>query len=108
MAKRGNSEGSIYHQKTRGRYVAAYVDATGKRQYLYAQTRSAVADKLHDALQARKNGLPVADQRLQLADYLNDWLANTVKPARRPGTYIRYETAVRLHITPTIGKVKLA
>jgi integrase len=45
---------------------------------------------------------------MTLADYLQQWLADTVKPSRRAGMYLRYETEARKHIVPAIGKVKLA
>jgi len=108
LTKRGNGEGSIYYQKSRDRYVAASIDVSGQRKYVYGKTREDVAGKLVTALDARQKGLTVPSQKQTLAQYLDEWLENTVQPARRPGTYLRYQTAVRLHIAPAIGKVKLA
>lgn len=108
MAKRGNGEGSIFYQKARGRYAAAYLDLDGKRKWVYGKTRPDVAKKLRDALKDRDNGIVRPSQVQTLAQYLDGWLADTIKPSRRPATYLRYETAVRLHIVPVIGKVKLA
>lgn len=107
MAKRGNGEGSIY-QDNRGLWRASVTQPDGKRKYLSGRTRQAVAKKLNSALEAQEKGLPLPGERLTLDKYLADWLSNTVKPGRRAGTHLLYESAVRLHVSPAIGKVPLA
>jgi integrase len=107
MSKRGNNEGSIY-QGTRGLWRASVSQPDGKRKYLSGPTRAAVAKKLNTALEAQERGLPLPGERLTLEKYLADWLANTINPGRRAGTYLLYEAAVRLHVVPAIGKVPLA
>jgi integrase len=52
-------------------------------------------------------GLPVAAGRQTVAQFLQDWLDNTVKPSVRPATYVSYEHHIRNHITPEIGKLPL-
>ena len=42
-----------------------------------------------------------------LSQYLSYWLEHSVKDTIRPRSYERYESIVRLHIAPTLGKVKL-
>ena len=88
MAKRrGNAEGSIYRD-ARGFYRAAVSLNNGKRKYLSGKTRDEVAKKLTAALDAHDKRLPVPGLRLTTARYLTDWLADTVKPSRKPLTYI--------------------
>ena len=41
-----------------------------------------------------------------MAGYLTDWL-DYVKPHVRPSTWVGYETNVRRHIVPRIGRKKL-
>jgi integrase len=107
MGKRGNGEGSIY-QDSRGLWRASVSQLDGKRKYLSGRTRQVVAKKLTAALEAQDKGLPLPGERLTLEKYLADWLANTIKPGRRAGTLLLYDTAVRLHIAPVIGKTPLA
>jgi integrase len=80
----------------------------GKRQRFRFETKQAANKKLREALQAKDHGLPVPTERLLLRQYLADWVEQTIKPGRRKGTYLRYETAVRLHIVPVIGMVPVA
>jgi hypothetical protein len=48
-----------------------------------------------------------APESLTVAGYLAEWL-EAVKTSMRPRTWQRYESYVRLHATPVIGKMKLA
>jgi integrase len=107
MGKRGNGEGSIY-QDARGLWRATVSLEGGNRKYLSGRTRQDVAKKLAAAIRDVDHGLPLPGLRLTLDTYLSDWLTNTIKPGRRAGTHLLYETAVRLHITPAIGKSALA
>lgn len=106
--QRGHNEGSIY-QRQDGRWVAAVtIDATGKRKSFYGTTRKGVAQKLTDALKQQQQGLPVAFERQTVAQFLDRWLADEVKPNRQPKTYQSYADTVRVHITPDLGRHQVA
>jgi len=53
-------------------------------------------------------GRPVMNDRLTVAEYLNRWLYEVAKQRTRPMTWRGYEHLVRLHILPTLGRVRLA
>ncbi|GAA0379413.1 hypothetical protein GCM10009530_32540 [Microbispora corallina] len=42
-----------------------------------------------------------------MADFLNYWLKHIVNEERRPKTYQGYESVVRLHLVPGLGKKRL-
>ena len=107
MARRGRGEGSIYKRKE-GRWAAAISLDGGKRSYLYGKTRAEVATKLRGAQQARANGLPFADGRMTLGEFLHTWLFDIASTRVRPRTWQGYEQIVRLHLTPALGQVRLA
>jgi integrase len=111
MARRSaTGEGTIYLRKD-GRWEAAiYVDvASGmrKRVRVYGKTRAEVHDKLVDAKSQIRSGLPFADTDPTLAQYLDNWLAEVVKPAKRPATYQQCERVVRLYLKPSLGSYRL-
>jgi integrase len=106
MSKRGNNEGTIA-KRSDGRWVAAVSLPAGKRKYLYARTRAEVATKLANAMKAAKDGVPLPNDRITVAKYLDDWL-EAVKPTLRPRTFRSYSELVRLHLSPELGKVPLA
>ena len=114
MAKRrtrGQNEGSIYQRKD-GLWVAAvnlgWKDGKRDRRYLYAKTRTEVAQKLTEALARQSRSLPVEVERQTVAQFLNSWIEDEVRPTREPKTYESYESTVRLHIVPDLGRHQLA
>src|SRR5918998_4005550 len=109
MGKRGNGEGSITRRKD-GLYMARYTvqTATGpKRKTIYGKEREEVSEKLVDALSNRNNGLVFDADNMKFGEYLERWLADSVRDTVRPTTFERYEQIVRLHICPVLGNTKL-
>ena len=113
MAKRGNSEGSIYpirgkDGKVKG-YRAAYVVYTAdgvKRRYLSGKRREDVRDKLAKALSNRAEGLVFDVGTLTVGEYLDRWLKD-VRDTVRESTYQRYGYAIEPHMKPALGRIKL-
>src|SRR5262252_2995462 len=119
MSRRGNGEGSIYDRvQRRVRKDGTVVEKTiwcasvsldyGERKVIYGNTREEVAAELVRLLGARQGGLPLPGVRLKVGQYLEQWLEETVKPSRKPLTYVRYENVTRRHLIPTLGKVPLS
>jgi integrase len=109
MGKRGNGEGTITRRKNGG-WMAQYTVHTAegrKRKTLYGKTRQEVATKLANALSDREGGLIFDAGGLKLGDYLDRWLASSVKGTVRQTTWERYEQIARVHIKPALGKLKL-
>lgn len=110
MGRRGHGEGSIY-QRQDGRWVGTlelgWENGKRRRKPVYGQTRREVADKLRTVQQRVKEGAPIPPERLTVGAFLNDWLVS-VKGTVRPRTYERYESIVRRHLTPALGKKRLA
>jgi integrase len=107
--KRGNGEGSI-HRRKGGGWCAQYTVYTAKgrkRKTLYGKTRQEVAAKLAKVLSDREGGLTFDARNLKLGEYLDLWLRDSVRDTVRLTTYQGYERIVRLHIKPTLGRVKL-
>ncbi len=109
MGKRGNGEGSISRRKNGGwcAQYTVYTAAGRKRKTLYGKTRQEVAAKLSKALADRENGLVYDTGNLTIGEYLDRWLAECVKGTVRESTFERYEYAIRPHIKPALGPVKL-
>lgn len=108
--KRANGEGSIY-KRADGRFVgSAFVPVAGggrQRRYVYGRTRKEARDALDELFKDAKAGVRRPLKRQTLGEYLDYWLEQVVKPERRPTTYAGYETMVRVHIKPVLGKKKL-
>ncbi len=80
-------------------------DRRGRR--FYGKTRKEAADKLATALCARVDGIVYDDENMTVGDYLDRWLKGSVRGSVKQSTFDRYESVVRLHIKPAIGRLKL-
>src|SRR5579875_624647 len=109
--KRANGEGTIYQRKD-GRWEgAAYVLTTGgtfKRVRVYGRTHDEARKNLTQLIEQSDRGIPIASQSWTVAEYLIYWLEHIVKAERRPKTYQGYESVVRLHLIPGLGKKRLS
>ncbi|MEU8727696.1 MULTISPECIES: tyrosine-type recombinase/integrase [Actinomycetes] len=110
IRKRSNGEGSIWPRKD-GRYgYAAFVQTTAgttKRVQDSARTQEDARKKLTELLRQADEGIPVSSENWTLADFLTYLLKNIVSQERRPKTYQGYESVVRLHLVPGLGKKRL-
>lgn len=104
-----NGEGSVWRRRD-GRWSGAtYVPTTTgrvERRYVYGGTKREAQSKLHELLDRVEQNVPVGPAGLTVETYLVEWLAHMISHVR-PSTYTSYETNVRLHINPRIGKRKL-
>lgn len=53
------------------------------------------------------NGIQIGANSILLSDYLTEWIDVYKKPNIKQSTYLRLERAIRLHINPTFGMMKL-
>ena len=102
--RRSSGEGLIYQRKD-DLWVGQYV-AQGKKRYVYGKTRKDVAQRLAKAVANFEQGIVFDARNLTLDAYLDKWLDAT-KDTVRLGTWKQYEMIARVHIKPTLGKVKL-
>jgi integrase len=72
------------------------------------EDRLEVQHKMVAALRDRLQGVTIVPERQTLGQFLERWLEDSVRPTIRPRTYASYADLVRLHITPVLGRVRLA
>ena len=111
MAKRrGHNEGSIFQRKD-GRWCAVislgYENGKLSRKNYYGATRKEVSDKMDDGRANLKRGIAPVIGRQTVAQYLETWLEQCVKPQLRLSTYTSYARQVRLHINASLGHLEL-
>lgn len=94
-------------RKRRGKWVVDYRDAAGIRRWVTCETRREAEDALARLLpEARQASRPVVDPDLTLVAYAERWLG-LVAASIKPRTLTSYEKALRLHLLPTLGTVKV-
>jgi integrase len=106
-----NGAGSIYQRASDNKWVGAtYVlttDGTRRRKVVYGSTWEEAHTKLLVLQDQDRRGLPAAHETPTVAEYLDYWLEQIVHVARRPATYAKYESMVRVHIAPHLGDKRL-
>jgi integrase len=112
MAKkkqRGNGAGTVYPRKNNDGKVIGYRGSymvNGKRYYVSAKTKTETEQKLRQSMTDADRGLAFDAGALLLSGYLDKWLLN-IRDTVRQRTWERYEQIVRVHLKPTIGRLKL-
>lgn len=102
---RGHGEGTITLRKD-GRYAVGISLENGKRKFYYAKSKKEAVELLRRVQQEQQQGTLVEGPQQTLGQFLTEWL-QTHKQSIRPRSYERYEAIIRLHLIPTLGKVKL-
>ncbi|MGH7641703.1 MAG: tyrosine-type recombinase/integrase [Candidatus Dormibacteria bacterium] len=105
MAKHANGEGSVYRRKD-GRWEAAVV-LEGHRFRAYGATREAVNRQLVAALRSHQDGTLPGGGREAFGHFWEVWLPG-MGPLLRSRTWRRYEELGRIHLLPTLGRVRLS
>lgn len=93
-----------------GRYMARYTVQTPdgpKRRAIYGDRYRDVEKKLNEARGDAARGLVYDAGAMTVREYLERWLSDSVRDTVRRRTYERYESLVRLHLIPSLGRVKL-
>ena len=110
--KRGHGEGSIYRRKD-GRWAASITlgyDAQGRqrKRTVYGKTRAEVAEKLTALLAEKQKGMLADPTRETVGEFLERWLRDVVAHSVRTKTLEAYTVAVKAHLIPGLGKIKLS
>jgi integrase len=111
MNRRGNHEGTAPRLRADGRYQADYTGSDGRRRSVIARTPTDCRAKLRDSLRQAEDGQAPLSGRLTVGGWLDQWLANYVAGGVRPKaprTVELYESVVRVHLKPQLGRVILA
>lgn len=109
MARRGKGDGSVYRRgdgRWCGKYAVELPTGQRKTRYVYAKTKKEAAAKLRAALAERDAGLVYDDGSLTVGEYLDKWL-EAVSGTVKARTLERYEMAVKPHLQPALGDLRL-
>jgi integrase len=105
MARRTHGEGSVYMRKD-GR-AAASIIYEGKRITKYGRTKKEAREKLDAYLDELKQGKVVIGPKQTVKQYLENWLENSRRLKVEITTAERYDSAIRVHLVPAFGHLRL-
>jgi hypothetical protein len=85
-------------------------DADGKRKRKFVSvkgTKKLAEEKLRELLTSLDRGIPLAAEKITVAQWLDRWMREYVIPNTRQKTIERYEGMIRNHIVPALGHIEL-
>lgn len=105
IRKRKLSNGKCSYQAVLERGV----DSTGKRirDTKTFNTKKEAELYLSKQKSALNDGTYIEPSKMTVAQALDDWMENQIKPNRAPSTYSSYKVNVENHIKPQIGHIEL-
>jgi integrase len=83
---------------------------TGKRKQQWVSVKGTKKDaekRLSELLSQMDNGIYIKPGKSTLAEFLTLWLRDYAKPNLSPRGFERYESIVRVHLTPSLGSIPL-
>lgn len=104
--RRGNGEGSIY-QRRDGVWCGSLRTPAGARKVVYGRTHNEVRRRLTEIVHSKDSGTFVDARGLTVGKFLDQWMADVVRPSVRSSTFAGYDVNVRLHIKPALGRLPL-
>jgi len=109
--QKGNGTGTVYPRKNKdGKvigYRGSYFAPDGKRRYVSAKKKSEAEKALRQAMADADRGLVFDAGTLTLGVYLEDKWLPEIKDTVRRKTFAQYESVVRCHLAPVLGRLKL-
>jgi integrase len=90
-----------------GRYTVQTPTGT-KRKPVYGRTYKEAEKKLAVAMGDAARGIVYDDENQTVGEYITQWLSDSAKHAVKATSYRAYESQIRNHIVPALGKVKLS
>jgi integrase len=90
-----------------GRYTVQTPTGT-ERKSVYGRTYKEAQKKLALAMGDAARGLVYDDENQTVGEYITQWLSDSAKHTVKATTYRTYESQIRNHIVPALGKLKLS
>lgn len=106
--KRAPGEGAVFQRKKTGVWVAVvrYTDRNGEQKKIWRTAKNEPeANRIARILkQEQEQGLLAGSNKQTVAQYFDYWLHNAKQWRLRSGSFRVYESHIRLHIKPILGR----
>jgi integrase len=103
--------GNRITERDDGRWMGRYTVQTSTgaaRRAVYGRTYKEAEKKLAVAMGDAARGIVYDDENQTVGKYMTRWLSDSAKHAVKATSYRAYESQIRNHIVPALGKVKLS
>ncbi len=106
MSKRTPKGNGSVRQRENGTWEARCI-INGKRKSFYGEKQSDVLKAMRAAKKSSDDGTYFETTNITLSKWLDTWLSEYIKPSCKPLTYSTYESKVKTHLKPALGRIRL-
>lgn len=105
-SRRGNGEATYRKRTINGKtYIEGRIMIDGRRYSVYAQKETDCRRKIDKIKFLGPNEKP---DKITVSEWIEKWLENEIKPAKKISTYLNYKMAFKNYIEPDTDKIILA
>ena len=105
--RRAAGEGSVYWIEKKGLWAGQVTLPTGQRKFKYNKRQDVVKTWLLAARSDLQKGVLPQNDKVTLGEFMQTYMETVAKNTLRPSTQGIYETYIRVHINPSLGKIRL-
>jgi integrase len=105
--RRASGEGSVYRIEKKGLWAGQITLPNGERRYKTSKRQEVVKEWLLSARNDVKQGVLPQNDKITVSEFMESYMETVAKNTLRPSTQEIYEVYVRVHIKPSLGKIKL-
>src|SRR5215216_7356426 len=105
--RRAAGEGSVYWIEKKGLWAGQVTLPTGQRKFKYNKRQDVVKTWLLTARSDLQKGVLPQNDKVTLGEFMQTYMETVAKNTLRPSTQGIYETYIRVHINPSLGKIRL-
>ena len=110
MARRARNEGSLFRRgdgKWVGQVSDGWENGARRRRKVVAATQSEALARLHALQKSIAEGTTVESEKLTVGRWLDEWLLKESGPKVRARTLESYQSIVKNHLAPALGRIHI-
>jgi integrase len=105
--RRASGEGSVYWIEKKGLWAGQITLPTGERKFKYNKRQNVVKEWLLTARGDLQKGVLPQNDKITVSEFMESYMETVAKNTLRPSTQQMYWSYIRVHINPSLGKIKL-
>ena len=105
--RRASGEGSVYWIEKKGLWAGQITLPDGSRKFKYSKKQGNIKAWLLNARNDLRQGILPQNDKITVSEFMDNYMETVAKHILRPSTQEMYELYIRLHINPSLGKIKL-
>lgn len=105
--RRARNEGSVYFIEKKGLWAGQITLPDGSRKFKYSKRQGDVKEWLLTARSELRKGILPNNDTITVSEFLDNYMETVGKHTLRPRTQEMYWSFIKVHISPSLGKIKL-